>query len=194
MRGLLILQPRVCAPSAAAVLVTIALAGCGSSSSTATQIPAGNQSTTTQTTAQTTIRAKPAPKPDSCISGGSYGGIGASVAAFKRTNNTLQPSSYQPGLAYWQIMKTKRGCVTEYTITESTIPTQSSRDLLSLVAGINLPNDANTLVNGNSCESWESKALKKAVGLPYAVGYVTVPPEGTATGIVDMSASASPSC
>jgi hypothetical protein len=91
-------------------------------------------------------------------------------------------------------MATKHGCVSEYTITESTTPPQSSRDLLSLEAGISLPNDAQALVNQNSCEVWSSASLKKATGEPYAVGYVEVPPDGDSTGIVDMSVSSSSQC
>jgi len=142
--------------------------------------------------------AAPNPKPVlACISGSNYGGIGASVSAFKSQNPTAgspPPPSFQDGVAYYELKATKHGCVSEYTITESTTPTQSSRDLLSLVAGIGLPNDAQVLLNQNSCEVWSSASLKQATGEPYAIGYVEVPPEGDATGIVDMSVSSSSHC
>ena len=44
-------------------------------------------------------------------------------------------SPYQDGIAYWDIKARKRGCVSEYTITERTAPSQSDRELLSLVWG-----------------------------------------------------------
>lgn len=144
--------------------------------------------------------ALPAPHPKpvlACISRRTYGGIGASVSAFKSQNPTAgspPPPSFQDGLAYVEIKATKHGCVSEYTITESTTPTQSSRELLSLVAGINLPDDAQVLANQNSCEIWSSVSLKQATGEPYAIGYVEVPPAGDATGIVDMSVSSSSHC
>jgi hypothetical protein len=128
------------------------------------------------------------------VAGQPYGGIGTSVSAFKSQNTVGQPPSYQPGLAYYTIDHIAKGCVSEYEITESTVPTQSIRDLLSLVAGIGLPPDAKQLVNQDRCEVWSSVTLKKATGKPYAVGYVTIPPEGTATGTVDMAASDSPHC
>jgi hypothetical protein len=103
-------------------------------------------------------------------------------------------SPFQDGIAYSDIKARKRGCVSEYTITERTTPTQSDRELLSLVMGINLPHDAQQLVNQNRCGVWKSAALNKATGKPYTVGYVIVEPVGDVTGIVDMSASRSPEC
>ncbi len=76
----------------------------------------------------------------------------------------------------------------------ATTPTQSSRDLLFLVQGIYLPTDAKQLVDQSTCAVWRSAALQKATGKPYTTGYVVVPPQGDATGIVEMTASTSPKC
>ena len=125
------------------------------------------------------------------------GGIGASVSAFKNSNPTAAngpPATYQDGIAFYEIKNSVHGCVSEYTITESTTPTQSARDLLFLVGGIGLPDDANQLVDQNTCAVWSSRTLKKATGHLYAVGFVEVVPEGDETGIVDMSAGDSPKC
>jgi len=149
------------------------------------------------TSTPTTKAAVPVVSKPSCVGGGGYGGIGASVAAFKKQNPTAgmpPPPSYGDGLAYYEIQKVVHGCVAEYTITEATTPPQSSRDLLFLVGGIGLPGFPPVVVDQNACEVWNVKALQKAVGLRYAVGFVQVPPQGDATGIVDMSASARPSC
>lgn len=131
------------------------------------------------------------------MAGQPYGGIGASDSAFRTSNPTAAngpPASYQVGIAFYEIKDHVRGCVSEYTITESTTPTQSARDLLSLVGGIGLPNDARQLVDQDTCAVWSSDRLKKATGHQYAVGFVEVVPEGEATGIVDMSVGDSPKC
>jgi hypothetical protein len=188
------------------LLLLLLLAGCGSSttsSTTSTTPPAAPTTTAAQATS-TAAPATPKPKPKSitaCIggrvAGQPYGGIGASASAFKNSNPTAAngpPASYQDGIAFYEIKGSVHGCVTEYTITESTTPTQSARDLLSLVGGIGLPDDAHQLVDQNTCAVWSSGSLKKATGHRYAVGFVEVVPEGGATGIVDMSAGDSPKC
>jgi hypothetical protein len=134
---------------------------------------------------------------DECVGGREYGGIGASVTGFKNQNPSAAnppPSQYQDGIAFDRIKGSVRGCVTDYTITEATTPTQSARDLLSLVGGIFLPSDAKQLVNQDTCQVWKSPALQKATGKPYAVGFVVVPPQGDQTGIVEMVASATLQC
>jgi hypothetical protein len=111
------------------------------------------------------------------VGGSSYGGIGASTQAFKNQNPTAQGSGELPndlldGVAYYQITSTNHGCVTGYSITEKTSPPQGARDLLSLVAGVFLPDDAKSLVDQDTCAVWQSAALKTATGLQYAVGSV----------------------
>lgn len=154
-------------------------------------------STSTSTASAVPLPA-PAPKPaHACVDGGQYGGIGAAVAAFKKQNPTAAnppPSEYLDGIAFYEIKGTARGCVTDYTITMSTTPTQSSRDLLSLLAGISIPSDAQQVVNQDTCGVWKSAALQRATGKPYAVGFVVVAPQGDATGIAEMSVSATPRC
>lgn len=175
------------------ICMTCLLAGCGSSSSTSSP-------PTTSSGAASSTGSPPAPagKPaHECVGGGQYGGIGASVAGFKNQNPSSAnppPSQYQPGIAFYEIKGTAQGCVTDYTITEATTPTQSSRELLSLVAGISLPNDAQQLIKQNTCEVWKSAGLQKATGKAYAVGFVVVAPQGEATGIVEMTASATSKC
>lgn len=174
-------------------------------STTAHTSPAKRSSTpttaSTSTSTSTASAVSPparAPKPARrCVGSGQYGGIGASVAAFKKQSPSAAnppPSEYQAGIAFYEIKGTAQGCVTDYTITEATIPTQSSRDLLFLVGGIFLPDDAMQLVNQNTCAVWKSAALQKATGKPYAVGFVVVAPQGNATGIAEMTASTSPKC
>lgn len=157
-------------------------------------------------TSSSAAPAPPNPKPKhepvaACIGGNvagqPYGGIGASVSAFKNSHPIAAngpPASYQDGIAFYEIKSSVHGCVSEYTITESTTPTQSARDLLFLVSGIGLPGDAHQLVDQNTCAVWSSGSLKKVTGHLYAVGFVEVVPQGDATGIVDMSAGDSPKC
>jgi len=197
-----------------ALLLTLLLAGCGSSTTTTSTTSTSNppppaaptttaaQATSTAARASTKPKPKPKPKPVvACIggrvAGQPYGGIGASVSAFKNSNPTAAngpPASYQDGIAFYEIKDSVHGCVSEYTITESTTPMQSARDLLFLVGGIGLPDDAHQLLDQNTCAVWSSGSLKKATGHLYAVGFVEVAPEGDATGIVDMSAGDSPKC
>jgi hypothetical protein len=192
-----------------ALLLTLLLAGCGASATTTSPsnpppaiAPTTTAAQATLTAAPPTPRPKPKPKPVAACIGGrvagqSYGGIGASVNAFKNSNPTAAngpPASYQDGIAFYEIKDSVHGCVSEYTITESTTPTQSARDLLFLVSGIGLPDDAHQLVDQNTCAVWSSGSLKKATGHLYAVGFVEVVPEGDETGIVDMSAGDSPTC
>lgn len=190
----------------AVTVVTVALlaSACGSSTGT-TSTSSLPPSAATGGTAQpipTTAPSLAKPKPRSACVGGQvagqpYGGIGASVSAFKASNPTAAngpPASYQDGIAFFEIKGNAHGCVSEYTITESTTPTQSARDLLSLVGGIGLPDDAHQLVNQDTCAVWSSASLKRATGHPFAVGFVEVAPEGEATGIVDMAAGDSPKC
>jgi len=186
-----------------AFLLALLVAGCGSSTtkSSAPPAPAAPATIGTRQTS-TAAPAPPKPKPISACIGGNvagqpYGGIGASVSAFKNSNPTAAsepPASYQDGIAFYEIKGSIHGCVSEYTITESTTPTQSARDLLALVGGIGLPNDAQQLVNQDTCAVWSSGSLKRATGHQYAVGSVVVAPEGDATGIVDMSAGDSSKC
>lgn len=194
-----------------ALLLALVLAGCGSTTTTsstsappAPAAPATTAAQPTSTSAPAPHKPKPRPKArpvSACIggrvAGQAYGGIGASVSAFKTSNPTAAngpPASYQDGIAFYEIKGNVQGCVSEYTITESTTPTQSARELLFLVDGISVPNDAHQLVDQNKCAVWSSAALKKATGHQYAVGFVEVMPEGDATGIVDMSATDSPRC
>jgi len=190
-----------------ALLLTLLLAGCGASATTTSPSnPPPAIGPTTKAAQATSTAAPPTPRPKpkplaACIGGRvadqSYGGIGASVNAFKNSNPTAAsgpPASYQDGIAFYEIKDTVHGCVSEYTITESTTPTQSARDLLFLVSGIGLPDDAHQLVDQNTCAVWSSGSLKKATGHLYAVGFVEVVPEGDETGIVDMSAGDSPTC
>lgn len=79
------------------------------------------------------------------------------------TRNTVgQPPSYQDGLVYYTINHTSaKGCVTDYSLWKATTPTQGQRDLLTLVAGIYLPADAQQVVNQDTCMVWSSTQLAK---------------------------------
>lgn len=166
---------------------------------------ATTRSTTTATsTATRQVAAKPVPG-SGCVggtyeSGGGrypYGGIGASVAAFKNENPSAAnppPSSYQPGIAFFSIEGKAHGCVTEYSITMSTIPAQSARDLLTLTAGIDLPSDAKQVVDKSRCWAWRSALVRNATGKPYITSFVDVVPQGEATGHVDVQITAGPEC
>ena len=101
--------------------------------------------------------------------GGAYGGIGAPVAAFKGQNT--QGGGVPPlGLAYYTIDSTQRGRVTAFHVIINARPRFASQELVGLVLGINVPDDAAPVHWGsNGCVVYRSRRLQQLVGLQYAV-------------------------
>jgi hypothetical protein len=162
---------------AVAAIAAVSLAGCGSGrGSTAPSSVGSSPSTVTtdQTTPTSTSgsstgghsqRSKQASR---CITKGGYAGLYATVAAFNADHNTTKPSEPTPGVPWYHILLTARGCVTAYSVDELTSPPQSASDIVFLTDGISLPDDHTQAVDKGNCVVFSSATLRRASGSKFA--------------------------
>lgn len=100
-----------------------------------------------------------------------YGGLGATVSAFKAQNphgNSAPPL----GVAYYTVDRVRVGRVVAYHAEINAKPRWGNREqIVGLLDGINLPVDATTTrINRATCIVWRSAKLKTVVGMAYAAG------------------------
>lgn len=159
----------------AAILVALALTGCGSSSSSSTSSsPASSSSSsappvTSNSTASVTPTArKPSHTPSPCITTKGYAGLYSPVSAFNGDHNTTAPSQPTPGIAWYTVLSTDHGCVSAYSVDELTQPPQGASDIVFLTDGIYLPDDHTQPVEQGGCIVFESPTLTKATGFKFA--------------------------
>jgi hypothetical protein len=119
--------------------------------------------------------------------GSGYGGIGATVSAFKAGNSTGRDCGGSIGLGCYHITKTRQGRVVSYSV--RAYQKRNNRQRLWLAEGINLPPDARKVRDGATCQVFQSRTLRRLVGMRYAVA-TTV----TGTTSAEMSAKSSPRC
>ena len=106
---------------------------------------------------------------DTSTASAQYGGLGATVAAFYRSNS--HGSSAPPvGVAYYKVIATKAGRVTAFRVETNFRPRAGNFQRLMLLGGVNLPADARPNQVSGTCMVWRSKTLKKLIGMEYAVG------------------------
>ena len=117
-----------------------------------------------------------------------YGGLGATVAAF-RAQNTHVPGFPPLGAAYYTIDQTRKGRVIAFHVEINATPRFANFERLALLAGIDLPLDAREVIRHNTCHVWRSATLKRMIGMAYAVG-TTV----TGTTRADMQAQRTARC
>jgi hypothetical protein len=138
------------AKGVAVLAVAALLAGCGAGMKSRPRTAAGQAS--------------------SCIAGHGYGGLGARASAFDANNNgSTGPAEPTPGAAWYQVIGTARGCVTGYSVQDSAAPPLRASDMLALVSPY-LPRDARPVARTGTCTVWESAALRRATGMPFARG------------------------
>lgn len=141
----------------------LALAGCGSSNS-------GNSQSSSPPPAATPRQAavhKPAPphKP-------AYGGMGAPESAFRAHNGPIGPEQF-PGTTRYIVESTdKSGRVVAFEAHEKVSPPAGDGELQGTVTGLGaaeLPSDASVVAssNGEKCQVYESRTLKRLIGSPY---------------------------
>jgi len=169
--------------------VTALVAGCGGAGSSST--PRSSSATTAQPTrggANSSAGSK------SCISTNGYGGLGARETAFDANNdNSTGPAEPTPGAAWYQVIATNRGCVTAYTVQDSSTPPLAARDMLVLVSRGYLPKDAEQVASSNSCAMWKSAVLKRATGMLYAKA-TAIAQAGSMPGTAGMEATSDSTC
>jgi hypothetical protein len=120
---------------------------------------------------------------------GRYGGLGATVAAFYAGNPHGSGTPYV-GDAYYHVVATRNGRVIAYSVVSNFKPPAGERDRITLLGGIDLPEDAvETNLNSNTCLVWRSRQLSKLIGMQYAAA-TTTPYSDSAT----MRAESKPHC
>lgn len=129
-----------------------------------------------------------------CITRRGYGGLGGKLETFAANNNGVSgPAEPTPGSTWYQVIATRRGCVTAYSVQEGARPPIDSRAMLALSSHGYLPADARPVARRRSCAVWRSAALKRAVGLPYvtarAAGQV-----GSEPAVAQLYAAPHPGC
>jgi hypothetical protein len=134
----------------------------------------GRPSSASTSAVPRTAQSRPVPSPastsaSSCVDSAGYGGLGGRVSAFDaNNNNSLGPAEPTPGAAFYVVTAAARGCVTAFTVQDSTSPPLTTRELLILVSHPYLPGDAKPVVNTHRCAVWKSIALSRATGRAYA--------------------------
>jgi hypothetical protein len=131
-----------------------------------------------------------APTPAPVALPADYGGLGATVAAFRSHNNTQAPAQPLPGVATYTIDTTNSaGLVTAYSVQITARPPMGNGLRMFLTEGINLPDDATSVRRTSTCELFRSATLSRLLGKPYARASTT-----TGTDTAHMEAVADPSC
>lgn len=153
-----------------AALTALLVAGCGSSPSDGTVVGASTPSVTSQSTTGDPPPPRQAARTSVCISGGDYGGLGASEADFRQHNDMTAPTEPVMGIAWYEVTDTVRGCVTGYTVRAFARTSLRASDILFLLDGIALPDDKQQVTSTSSCAVWKSEALRRATGYLYANG------------------------
>jgi hypothetical protein len=127
----------------------------------------------------------------SAEAGQAYGGLGASRGAFLAQHvHDLTPYALKLVGAEYVIDATKsKGLVTAFHVV-TVAGDFGDRERLTLLAGINLPEDAReTHFNSNTCLVWSSATLRRLIGERYAVSTTR-----TGSNIAYMHASSTPGC
>jgi hypothetical protein len=151
-----------------------------------------SRSTTTARSAQSLAPASMSAM--TCVDAAGYGGLGARVNDFDaNNNNSTGPSEPSPGTAWYDVTGTARGCVTAFSVRDSSSPRLSARDLLTLVSRPYLPLDAKPLVYRNACALWQSATLEQATGRGYARALAVAQTSGV-PGWAEIAATSSPTC
>jgi hypothetical protein len=98
-----------------------------------------------------------------------YGGVGATASAFYSRN----PHGTSPppmGEAYYKIDRTRKRRVVAFHIQVHSSAPYTDRERLALLTRDELPADATVKrVKGDTCVVWQSRQLKKMIGMRYAV-------------------------
>jgi hypothetical protein len=112
----------------------------------------------------------PAAPPPAASFPASYGGLGATAAAFRQHNPTHAPAVPVPGVATYTIEGTdSQGRVTAYSVQITAQPPMGNAERMFLTEGINLPDDTRGVHQTSTCESFRSRTLGAVLGREYAV-------------------------
>jgi hypothetical protein len=137
----------------------------------------------------TALAALHSTAPGNASSVARYGGLGATVAAF-RVQNPHGPGFPPLGVAYYTIDRTRADRVLAYHVEINARPRFGNQERILLLGGINLPRDATpTGISRSTCIVWRSATLKRLIGMAYAAG--TTDPGTTRA---DMRAELRPRC
>jgi hypothetical protein len=122
-----------------------------------------------------------------------YAGLGAAVADFRHANNTGLPPDIADaprGLAWYSILATSHGRVTEYQVLENDKPPSNDEERMFFVAGTMLPGyPVPSVRQSSTCVDYRDPALRKLIGTEWAEASTIT---GTATAT--MQAVKSPGC
>lgn len=99
-------------------------------------------------------------------------GLGATEATFN-ANNTIGHSPHPPaGVAWMHVMYKIGSRVAAFNINANFTPPWSAHELILLMSTHNLPEDAEVVMEHESCIVWRSPTLGRLLGSEYAEGFV----------------------
>ena len=99
-------------------------------------------------------------------------GLGATEATFN-ANNTIGHSPHPPaGVAWMHVMYKIGSRVAAFNINANFTPPWSAHELILFMSTHNLPEDAEVVMEHESCIVWRSPTLGRLLGSEYAEGFV----------------------
>ncbi len=99
-------------------------------------------------------------------------GLGATEATFNANNTIGHGPGPPPGVAWMHVMYKIGSRVAAFNINANFTPAMTAHELILLMSIHNLPEDAELVMEHESCVVWRSPTLGRLLGNEYAEGFV----------------------